>query len=135
MQDCCSDPPVRVNHVAVKTSDLARAERFYAELLGAPVLRRFVQDDGEERSVWLGEDGGPFLAVERAEQEGAPKTEGAPGWHTVAFGIDRGERAAVLERARRLGAAVLRETPWSIFVRDPDGNVVALSHWPDAVTA
>lgn len=123
---------MRLHHVALKVVELARAERFYRALLGAEPTARFDDDEGRPRSVWLGLEGG-FLALERAEAGGAPKPDGGAGWHTVAFSIEPHEREAVRARAASLGAPLVRETPYSLFVRDPEGNVVALSHHPIAV--
>lgn len=126
---------MRVHHAAVKVLELARAERFYAELLGLSVLRRFAFDDGRPRSVWLSSGEGAFLAVELAESGGRPKADLEAGWHTVAFEMDVAERPLVVARAAALGAEIVRETAYSVFVRDPEGNVVALSHYPAEAAA
>src|SRR5262249_20697384 len=55
-----------VHHLAVVVRDLDRAEAFYAGALGLPVERRWTDEAGAPRSVWLGLGGDAFLAVERA---------------------------------------------------------------------
>lgn len=122
---------MRLHHVALKVLELDAAERFYRALLGAEVKARFDDAAGRPRSVWLALEGS-FFAIERAEAPLAPKADDGAGWHTVAFSIEPHERALVRERAQRLGAPIVRETPFSLFVRDPEGNVVALSHHPVA---
>jgi len=117
---------MRIHHLAVVVADLARAEAFYAGLFGLPVLRR-----QEGRSVWLALEGGAFLAIEQAGADGPPRADAAPGWHCVALGIAKEDREAWRARATAAGHPVERETAWTLYLRDPDGNLVALSHHPD----
>jgi hypothetical protein len=132
-------PGRRVHHVAVVVRDLAKSEAFYSGVLGLPVVRRWADEAGRPRSVWLGLGEGAFLAVELAPEamrggaygEGA-KADGAPGWHCVALAIAPGEREEFRERLRRAGSPVERESPFTLYARDPDGALVALSHYPDA---
>ncbi|MBN2576393.1 MAG: VOC family protein [Deltaproteobacteria bacterium] len=125
-------PPTFVHHIAVKVADLARAESFYVSALGLPVLRRWPSCDGtSERSLWLDLGRGAFLALERADGEAAAKAEGAPGIHLMALGIARGEREAWERRLAQAGFPVYRRTDYTLYVRDPDGNRVGLSHWPE----
>jgi glyoxylase I family protein len=125
--------PSHIHHVAVKVADLARAEAFYVGLLGLPVLRRWpLPDGGGERSLWLDLGAGAFLALERAEGIVAEKAEDALGIHLVALHIARGEREAWIAKLARAGYSVYQQTDYTIYVRDPEGNRIGLSHWPDA---
>ncbi len=124
--------PPAVHHVAVVVADLGRAEAFYAGVLGLPVQRRWSDAAGQPRSVWLDLGAGAFLAVERAAAPGPTRAADAPGWHCVVLGIARAEREAWRARLAAAGVAVERESAFTVYVRDPDGNLVGLSHWPDA---
>jgi catechol 2,3-dioxygenase-like lactoylglutathione lyase family enzyme len=128
------DAPPSIHHLAVIVLDLDRAEAFYRGVLGLPVVRRWTDEAGAPRSVWLGLGGGAFLAVERATPGGAgPSPPGAPGlagWHCVALGIAPGSRDAWRRRLEEAGVSVERESPWTMYARDPEGNLVALSHYP-----
>ena len=109
---------MRIHHVALRTHDVPRLERFYAGALGLVVTRR----DGE-RSVWL-DAGGAILMLERA-------SEGEPGipertMELVAFTISKTERATF--EAKLLVEAT---TDFTIYVRDPDGRRVGLSHFSE----
>ena len=122
------------HHVAVQVHDVAKVAAFYVELLQLPELQRFHRDDGSLRSIWVGTSNQPgppqgFIAIEGIR----PQTpEGALGYSMVALRIDARQRPAIsLELARR-GVTIERETAWTFYVRDPEGNLVGLSHHPDS---
>lgn len=125
-----------VHHLAVVVRDLDRAERFYGGALGLAVLRRWEDDAGAPRSVWLALGGGAFLAVEKAPP-GAPAAPPGiqPGWHCVALGIARADREAWRARLLAASVPVERESAYTLYVRDPEGNLVGLSHYPDPAAA
>ena len=112
---------MKVHHLAVVVSDLGRAEAFYSGVLGLPVIKRW-----DERAVWLALDGEAFLALERAGS-GTARSDTAPGWHCVALAIDVSER-----EIWRTRVTVERESSYTLYARDPDGNLVGLSHYPCA---
>ena len=109
-------------------------EAFYGGVLGLPVLRRWQGEDGE-RSIWFDLGDGGFLAVERVA--GAPPRH--DGWntddagiHLVALAIERGARDTWEAHLTAAGAPVVHRTDYTLYVRDPEGNRVGLSHWPEA---
>src|SRR6185312_17507028 len=122
------------HHVAVQVRDLKAAEAFYAGLLGLPVTRRWPAGDGTERSLWLDVGNGAFLALERADPSAEPPSaqpfkDSDAGWHLVALAIAAAERAVWERRFEQAGVAVVHRTDFTIYVRDPDGNRVGLSHY------
>jgi glyoxylase I family protein len=125
--------PTHVHHVAVKVTDLVRAEAFYGGVLGLPVLRRWpLPDGGGERSLWLDLGAGAFLALERADRVEAEKAEEAPGIHLIALRIESSERKSWIAKLAQAGHPVYQQTDFTIYVRDPEGNRIGLSHWPEA---
>jgi glyoxylase I family protein len=123
-------PPL-VHHVAVLTDDLDAAERFYATVLGLPIIRRWLDDAGCPRSLWLGLGGGAFIAVERATRAQPRRADDAPGWHCLAVGIASGERTRWRQLLAKAGFPVFRESLYTLYVRDPDGNIIGLRHYPE----
>jgi glyoxylase I family protein len=127
--------PLAAHHLAVKVTDLARAEAFYVGVLGLAVLRRWDDEAGSPRAIWLELGAGAFLALERAESPGAPvREDGAAGWHCVALGIAPGERETWRRRLEERGVRVERESAYTLYVRDPDQNLLGLSHYPVAAS-
>jgi catechol 2,3-dioxygenase-like lactoylglutathione lyase family enzyme len=113
---------VRIHHVALRTPDVARLERFYAGALGLSVVRR----DDARGSVWLAlgpaaDPGGAVLMLERAEP-GEPAVP-AGSHELVAFAVD--DLAPWRSRV-----AVEAETAHTLYFRDPDGRRVGLSTYP-----
>ncbi len=133
--------PPSLHHLAVVVADLARAERFYVGVLGLPVDRRWDDDAGVHRSTWV-RLGDAFLALERASPPSRTtdtrtaeprRSDGAPGFHCVALRIERSAREQVRARLEAHGHRVERESAYTLYVRDPDGNLVGFSHWPDPI--
>jgi glyoxylase I family protein len=134
-------PPV--HHLAIQCRDLPACERFYREVLGLPLLRRWPREGGGDRAVWLGLGDGAFLALERAEgatghpsgAAAAPATppwrDGRPGFHLLALAIAADERAGWEARLAAAGAPVVHRTRWTSYVLDPEGNRIGLSHHPE----
>ncbi len=124
-----------VHHLAIQCVDLARCEAFYRDVLGLPVLQRWRDEAGLERSVWLSVgEGGGFLALERAGPDasvpGTSFVDGRPGLHLVALRIARPEREAWEARLAAAGVEIVHRSRWTLYLRDPEGNRVGLSHHP-----
>ena len=117
-----------VHHIALKVRDLAACEQFYAGTLGLPVMKRAADETGE-RSVWLDLGNGAILMLERAGDgptDGSTFADAAPGLHLLALRIERGDRERFAARL-----SVVAETEFTLYVRDPEGNRVGLSHYPE----
>lgn len=118
-----------IHHIALKVCDLAALEQFYTNVLGLKVSMR--QMDGTEpRSIWF--DCGPVVLMLEQAKEG--KKVGS-GWHLVALQIDVSERLTWKKRLMDAGAKVTHETSYSLYFDDPEGNHLALSHYPKMLAA
>lgn len=127
--------PLPLHHLAVVVRDLQRAEQFYSGLLGLPVQKRWDDAEGRPRSVWVGLGQGAFLAIELAAAETPVRSDLAPGFHCLALAIEPAERARFQRLLEAAGVAVEKETAFTFYVRDPDGNLVGLSHYPHAISS
>jgi catechol-2,3-dioxygenase len=127
--------PGGVHHVAIQVRDLEQMAAFYTGVLQLSELKRWPGRD-RDRAVWLDLGGSAFLALEQMPG-GTPahtadwETEAA-GLHVLALGITRDERADWEARLASAGVKVAHRTPYSLYLRDPEGNRIGLSHWPDA---
>jgi catechol-2,3-dioxygenase len=122
------------HHVAVQVKALEDVASFYREVLALPELERHHGPDGRLRSVWLDVGGGGFLALERVDAAPSPDPafrDGRPGLFLLALRIDRADRARIRAELERRGLPLVHETKWTLYVRDPEGNRVALSHHPE----
>lgn len=126
-----------VHHIALLVRDLAASEYFYGQVLGLPVLRRWPNhDERTERSIWFDLGQGAFLAVEvnPLPHQETPEPSPPSGWHLLALSIARCEREAWRERLLRACYPCTEESPYTLYCRDPEGNRVGLSHWPEPAT-
>lgn len=113
---------MRVHHLAFRTGDLARLERFYVDALGLAVIRRH-----EARSVWL--DAGGSIVMLELRDEGEPEVA-ATSKELVAFAVAPETRALCMDRLARAGVALEASTDFTLYVRDPDGRRIGLSSYP-----
>ncbi len=116
---------MKLHHLAIQVRDVDRAIAFYAGVLGLQETRR------QPHSVWL-DLGGAILMLERAAGDVVDRswTSDAPGLHLVALSIDAAERTAWREKLTAAGHPIVAETKFTMYVRDPEGNRVGLSHYP-----
>lgn len=118
-----------LHHVAVGTHDVAALAAFYRALLEIEEARRHFDEAGSLRSIWL-DLSGTLLMIERAEPNAAarPREKGvALGAFLLAFRADTDGRRAFEARAEALGAAIEARSAYTSYLRDPDGNRIAVS--------
>ena len=128
--------PRGVHHLAIQVRDLPSAERFYCGLLGLAVLKRWPFPDGRpgERSLWVSTgDGGSFLALEACEGSRADQSfrDARPGLHLLALRIGVSEREAWEKRLGEAQVPIVHKSAFTLYVLDPEGNRIGLSHHPD----
>lgn len=110
---------MRVHHIAFRTHDLPRLERFYVEVLRFSVKTRLGQ-----RSVWL--DAGDAIVMLEKASEGEPQIP-PKSMEFVAFAIRYEERTPMLDRLEAHGIPIEHRTEYTIYFRDPDGRRVGVS--------
>lgn len=135
-------PPIRgVLETAVYSDDLARADRFYGELLG---LQRVL--DTPRMMTYEVAPAQVLLVFRRGETQADSDTVGGivPGHHSdgpahFAFAIAPEDLQAWKAYLRSAGIAIRSDVTWprggrSLYFDDPDGNVVELATpglWPN----
>jgi catechol 2,3-dioxygenase-like lactoylglutathione lyase family enzyme len=119
-----------LHHIAVGARDVAVLAEFYCRLLQTEARQRHLDEAGTLRSVWL-DLSGVLLMIERAQpQPPRPRVEGVGlGTFLLAFRADAAGRLAFEERAAGLGAEVESRSANTSYLRDPDGNRIAVSEY------
>ena len=124
----------RVLETALYVDDLARARRFYEDVLGLAVLHE------DQRLVALNVGGHSVLLLFRRGQSTEtvhlpggtiPPHDGHGPLH-IAFAIPATDRASWEERLAQLGVTIEGRTEWprggdSVYFRDPDGHLLELA--------
>jgi glyoxylase I family protein len=120
-----------VHHLALGTRDVERLARFYREAFGLSEVSRQMGAAGELRSIWL-DLGGPLLMIEGTLASDRARVEGTgPGLFLLALRVSVSERAPLEQRLEALGTPIESRTQYTSYARDPDGNRIAFSHYPD----
>ena len=127
----------RILHLAIRSRDIPRATRFYAEGLGFRVIGPRPSGSG---SMDLTDGTLNLTIVPFVGDPGAPREEGLESIH---FGVLVDDAAALYRRLRAIGATIARhdvkarkepdpdEVPAGSYkVLDPDGNVIDVSSDP-----
>lgn len=114
-----------VHHIAIQSTDLERSRAFYVDVLGMTETRR------QPHSIWV-QAGDVIVMLERCDGGDTfpPWVSARPGLHLLALTIDAGDRAAWKERLARADIPLEKESSFTLYVRDPDGTRVGLSHYP-----
>ncbi len=119
----------RLDHFGIEVRDLARAERFYTEVLGLSVGARF-------RNQVLLDCGGQNLAlfeVKRSELSASERTQMisnplGKGHH--AFRVSRDDFLSATERLTEAGVETAKPIDWGnhdcLYFLDPDGNLLEI---------
>jgi catechol 2,3-dioxygenase-like lactoylglutathione lyase family enzyme len=119
----------RLHHVAVGTRDVERLARFYREAFGLREERRRDDEQGLF-SIWLDLEGS-LLMIERSS-EPERRVEGVgSGPFLLAFRVNASERAECESRLEQVGADIETRAEFTTYARDPDGNRIAISHFPE----
>jgi catechol 2,3-dioxygenase-like lactoylglutathione lyase family enzyme len=120
-------PVTGVSELVLEVVDLEAAERFYAEVLGLPVVERWP----DRAALWV-------MAGERTRiglwkpQVGLLGSRGGVHVH-FAMHIAEGDYETAVARLRALGQEVeevdFGDEGRAAYVNDPDGNLVELWTW------
>lgn len=120
---------LRLHHLALGARDVARVAEFYQAAFELNFDRENRTAEGTLRSIWL-RAGALLLMIEKTDA--APsRVEGVgKGPFLLAFSIDAERRSEVELRLEQLGAPIESRTSFTSYARDPEGNRIAISHFP-----
>jgi hypothetical protein len=119
-----------LHHIALGARDPASLAAWYRDVFDLVERTRHFEEDGQVRSVWLDLGAGAVLMVERTEAS-RPRVDGVgAGPFLLAFRIEASKRDAWEERLVQVGIPIEHRTAHTSYARDPEGNRVAVSHYP-----
>lgn len=117
----CTLTLMRIHHVALPVTDLEISARFYSDILKLPEVK-----SPREGARWFDLDG-TILMLERAPTG----TTNSSSLNVLALTISHTEREEWKHHLASRGVAVTKESPYSLYLTDPDGHRLALSHYPN----
>ncbi len=119
----------RLHHVAVGAQRVEALAAFYREALGLPESARHRAADGSLRSIWLDLEG-TLLMLEQSDEPPRPVRSIGCGPFLIALCVTPDQRVTLEARLLALGHPIESRTLFTSYLRDPEGNRVALSHYP-----
>jgi catechol 2,3-dioxygenase-like lactoylglutathione lyase family enzyme len=125
------EPPqrARLHHVALGARDIENVAAFYRNLLGLREVARHHEPGGRLRSIWL-DLGGPVLMIEHTEESPRRVQGVGAGPFLLALACQPPQRNALERSLAITGFPVESRTEHTIYLRDPEGNRVAVSSYP-----
>jgi len=120
----------RLHHLALGAHDVEGVAAFYRDLLGLSEQRRHFYDDGRLRAIWL-ELADALLMIEHTEQALRSVEGVGSGPFLLALSVTPAERARLERALERGGHAIEARSQYTSYTRDPEGNRVGLSHYPE----
>jgi len=119
----------RLDHFGIEVRDLARAERFYLDVLGLTVVARFgdqvLMDCGGQNLALFAAPRVPLSAAERAQIIGHPLGR---GHH--AFRVSRADFLKAAQRLSDAGVETAAPIDWGdhdcMYFLDLDGNLLEI---------
>ena len=125
-------PRLALHHIALLVEDLHGVETFYRDCLGLEVEKRWSEPDNSDRSVWLCLDNDSRLMLEKCNPGSPRRGPKGAGWHLLALTISPRDRTHWKEHLTRKRVPIIEESEFSLYINDPEGNRIALSHWPES---
>jgi len=118
-----------LHHLALGTRDVARLAHFYIDVLELPEVTRHLHADGSLRSVWL-DLGGALLMIESTNEPPRMVVGIGSGPFLIAVTVTAEQRGAFEGRLALAGSVVESRSEFTSYLRDPDGNRIAISAYP-----
>jgi len=115
---------MNINHIAIFTENPLLLSEFYETVIGLKKIQVNLYADKTIRSVWLqlGESG--ILMLEETKQKQASDS------HLIAFATTSKDMPVLKKRLATHNVPLVKESDYSIYFNDTDGNRLAFSHYP-----
>ena len=123
-----------LHHVALGARDVDAVAAFWRDVVGLPELETHTEDGGgATRSIWLDLGHGAILMIERTHREldPLPGPVVGVGPFLIALRASPERRRALSARLAEAGYPLEDQTRYTSYHRDPEGNRLALSHFPE----
>ena len=118
---------MQLHHLALGAKDVEKVAEFYRVFFKLPETRRHTDEHGL-RSIWLKLESGVVM-VERIDEPRQSNARMRPGLFLIAFQCTKEERDALERVLTANGHPIEERTDFTSYVRDPEGNRVALSNY------
>ncbi|PIR26041.1 MAG: glyoxalase [Deltaproteobacteria bacterium CG11_big_fil_rev_8_21_14_0_20_42_23] len=125
----CMKKKLHLHHIALKTKQLEHLLPFYRDFLSLEHLQDHRTENGTLRSAWFSLGENAILMLEQSEE--MKKSENTSGWHLLSLAISKTERKVWKTKLQEQKILLEHETEYSLYFRDPEGNRLALSHYPE----
>ena len=116
----------KLHHLALGARDIERVAAFYRDVVGLHEVARHHEPGGGLRSIWL-DLGGPILMIEHTDEPVRAAPDAGSGLFLLALAAEPTERNALERSLTAAGFPVEARTEHTIYLRDPEGNRVAVS--------
>lgn len=120
----------RLHHIALGARDVEAVADFYRRFFGLSERDRHFDDEGGLRSIWLDLEG-TLLMIERTALEPRLVADLAPGPFLLAFTTPSEARKRLEQELAGAGYPLEARTEYTTYTRDPEGNRVGFSHYPE----
>lgn len=133
------ESPIKgLGEIALQVNDLDVMQAFYEQTVGLSLLRRFEESAFFAIAEGVGGHTQVLALFDRTAGRAVPLGYRRPPLDHIAFAIELDDYDAELQRLRSLGAEVSTTThawtQWrSIYVTDPEGNIVEWVCYDDAI--
>jgi hypothetical protein len=113
-----------IHHIAIPCKDPISLSFFYKKLPGMKEIRVNSLDDQSIRSIWIEEESGTILMLEKEDNPSPSKTR-------LVFSlksIDGSEK-----NLSNIKDLIKNKTEYTIYFDDPEGNLLGYSNFPDSL--
>ncbi|EQA37724.1 hypothetical protein LEP1GSC047_3446 [Leptospira inadai serovar Lyme str. 10] len=109
-----------IHHIAIATDRIDLLKSFYGSLPGIEFEKDHLFSDGSIRSSWF-RSGEALIMIEREEFRKGPQA--------LVFRANSSDNKKLIEK--QFGDRIESRTEYTIYLRDPDGNRIGFSSYPN----